>query len=129
MSYFTPRMDWKPVTAKASNVKRYKRDEKSIQDQVARRLRDAGYLVIQINSGMQMTEAGAPFRSYFIWNNKKSSGVADLLAVKNGQTWFLEIKKPGGRQSETQKQFEELCGLTGNVYKIIKDVSEIEDML
>jgi hypothetical protein len=32
-------------------------------------------------------------------------GVPDRIAVLNGTVWFVEIKKPGGKLSELQKQF------------------------
>jgi hypothetical protein len=45
-------------------------------------------------------------------------GVADLVFVKAGRAYFLEMKKPGGRQSDSQKLFEADCLLAGSEYAI-----------
>ena len=130
MSTFDKYMNrWVKAEAPKKTGKVYRRDERIIQDEIAKRLRDAGYLVVQMNSGMHTTDAGVPMWNYFIWNNKKHSGLSDLTASKNGQTWFLEVKKPGGRQSESQKQFEEVCNKTGNIYRIVRGVQDVEDLL
>lgn len=33
------------------------------------------------------------------------SGVADLVIVKDGKVYFLELKSPGGRMSQKQEEF------------------------
>lgn len=34
-------------------------------------------------------------------------GISDYIAVKNGTVIFVEVKKPGGKQSEDQVKFED----------------------
>jgi len=34
-------------------------------------------------------------------------GLSDLVALKDGRAVFIEVKRPGGRQSEAQKKFQE----------------------
>lgn len=33
-------------------------------------------------------------------------GIPDFIAIKNGRTIYLEVKKPGGKQSPGQIEFE-----------------------
>jgi hypothetical protein len=56
--------------------------------------------------------------AYFIWTVRRmggatfkfksptSNGVSDQIAcLPNGQTWFVELKKPGGRLAPLQTKF------------------------
>lgn len=47
-------------------------------------------------------------------------GVADRIAcLPNGQTWFVELKKPGGRLSPLQEIFAEQMAATGQHYAVL----------
>ncbi len=52
-------------------------------------------------------------------------GVSDLIACKNGQVIFIEIKIPGGKLSNHQLKFKEEIESHGGKYII---VTEIEDL-
>lgn len=58
--------------------------EQHIQKKIINQLEQEGYLVLKL-----------------IKCNK--NGYPDLLAVKNNDTMFIEVKKPNGRLSELQK--------------------------
>ena len=45
-------------------------------------------------------------------------GVADLVFVKEGRAYFLEMKKPGGKQSENQIDFQLDCAMVGAQYAV-----------
>lgn len=52
-------------------------------------------------------------------------GEADLtLFAEKGQTIFIEIKTPRGRQSEQQKKFEKAVTRLGYEYVIMRSVEE-----
>lgn len=64
------------------------------------------------------------------------SGVADLILLvpRHGYASLcIEMKKPGGRQSESQKAFQEACRLFKNKYVVCYSFDEfkavIEDYL
>ena len=53
------------------------------------------------------------------------AGVADLVVVNGkGEHLYLEMKTPKGRQSETQKAFEEKCKTLNVPYKVIRSGME-----
>lgn len=51
-------------------------------------------------------------------------GAPDLIAVK-GKTLFIELKKPGGRQSEYQKQFQADLEAAGGEYILCYGVDDL----
>lgn len=51
-------------------------------------------------------------------------GVADLVFVKNGQAYFLEMKSAKGVQSEYQKEFEADANKTGAFYALSHSFEE-----
>jgi hypothetical protein len=84
------------------------------------------------------------FRKHFFWRQNTSPmydtarqtfrsmpkyalrGVPDIILVKNGGlVVFLEIKRPGGVQSEWQRAFEQQATAKGAVYKIITSLDEV----
>lgn len=53
------------------------------------------------------------------------SGVADLcFMLPGGRAGWLEMKKPGGVLSATQKEFRERCRSLGHPYEVAKSVDE-----
>ena len=53
------------------------------------------------------------------------SGVTDLVVMMpGGRTAFLEMKKPGGRLSDTQKQFRDRCLMTDHLWAVAYSVTE-----
>jgi len=47
-------------------------------------------------------------------------GVADRIAcMPNGETWFVELKRPGGRLSALQEIFAEQMEATGQHYAVL----------
>lgn len=64
-------------------------------------------------------DAGARVR-YGIGN----PGGADLIGCYRGRFIAIEIKTPTGRQTDEQKQFEQLVTARGGVYAVIRSVDE-----
>ncbi|GAI94549.1 unnamed protein product [marine sediment metagenome] len=46
-------------------------------------------------------------------------GIPDRIAVKNGKTIYIEVKKPGGKQSEHQIKFQVDLERAGGEYILI----------
>ena len=46
-------------------------------------------------------------------------GVTDLVAIKNSRVLFIELKKPGGRQTSKQKDFQALVEAHGGKYFLV----------
>lgn len=57
------------------------------------------------------------------------SGVADLVFVKDGRVYFLEMKRPGGKQSESQRQFQADAEAVGAPYAVAYSFDEAVKIL
>lgn len=93
--------------------------EHEIQRAIGKALEDAGYMVIRINSSTNFTEHGTRLSSYRVVNINATSGHADLVVYKRGRAWMLEVKRPGGKPSETQVRFAECCARYGVPYHVV----------
>lgn len=79
--------------------------------------------------------------NYFCWAVEKAGGktwkftspanrgVPDRIAVLNGTVWFVEIKKPGGKLSELQKQFAKDAKSLGLNYTVVWSKEDVEKWL
>ena len=56
-------------------------------------------------------------------------GVADIIAMRNGIVWFLEVKTDKGNQSDFQKRFESKVKEYGCNYILVRSVSNVADSL
>lgn len=54
-------------------------------------------------------------------------GVADRIAcLPNGQTWFVEMKKPGGRLSPLQEVFAEQMATARQHYAVLWSKEDVD---
>lgn len=54
------------------------------------------------------------------------AGVSDLIVVRRGLSLFVEIKAEGGRQSESQRAFEQRVLEAGAAYVLVRNLREFE---
>ncbi len=55
-------------------------------------------------------------------------GVADrVVCLPNGQTWFVELKAPGGRLSELQKIFQSDMALLRQNYACLWSKEQVDE--
>jgi len=52
-------------------------------------------------------------------------GIPDIIAIKNNRVLFLEIKRPGGKQSDYQKQFQANIEGQGGEYYVVKSLEDL----
>lgn len=103
--------------------------EKEVQKQVMQYLIMNGYLVVRINSGA-FIESNRYIRAYIIANNGKSSGLPDVLAMKQGKGMLLEIKAGrGGKVSDKQKDFISLARSKGVDVYVINSLDQVIDIV
>ena len=57
-----------------------------------------------------------------IYSSQK--GWPDLLAIKNGSVYFMEVKTERGRQSADQKRFQEIVENAGCKYFVLHSAKE-----
>jgi len=56
-------------------------------------------------------------------------GASDLIVIHNGNPHFVEVKKPGGKQSAKQKQFEEHAKECGVPYHLVYSLEDFKKAL
>lgn len=101
--------------------------EKDIQDAISKKLIAAGYLVIHFNSGVMHSPASKmPFKAYTIRNLGISAGLSDLGAFKDGKCYFIEVKTPSGRQSDTQRRVMGIMKDKNVPYIIARSENDVE---
>ena len=86
--------------------------ENEIQTQIRMRLQYSGWYVIRHQQGMGSLK-----------------GLSDLSAIKDGRTVYIEVKKPGGVQSQYQKNFQEEIEAHGGQYILAKSVDDIKELI
>jgi hypothetical protein len=59
----------------------------------------------------------------YISNNKP--GASDLIVIGQNKVYFVECKRPGGKQSQEQKEFELKIIKLGHQYMIIDDLEVV----
>lgn len=56
-------------------------------------------------------------------------GAPDLIAGKNGKSYWLELKTPKGRQTLEQQAFAEIAPNFGAEYRVVRSLDDIKDLL
>ena len=54
-------------------------------------------------------------------------GAPDIIACKNGQILFIEVKTPRGKQSEYQKEFQRNIEAQRCKYLLVRDLDDLVD--
>ena len=82
--------------------------ESEIQAQIRDYLRWTGWFVVKIHQSLG---------SY--------RGIADLYALRDGQHVWIEVKRPGGRQSEYQRKFQANLEAAGGEYILCRGIDDL----
>jgi len=90
--------------------------EKKLEKRIILSLKMLGYYVYK-------TASSGGCYDYNLGLNE--AGIADLVVIggKNKVT-FLEVKTDKGRQSKSQKVFQELCEKSEVIYRVVRSVSD-----
>lgn len=93
--------------------------ESHLQDQIRLALgRIPGLVLWRNNVGT------AERRGYTIRFGVGGPGGADLIGLYKGRFLAVEIKTPAGRQSQEQRQFQQLVENLGGTYVVLRSVDE-----
>lgn len=85
------------------------RSEEQIQLAIRRALEALGFTVYDLSQGRP---------------TRQTPGLADLYVVGQGRCAWVEVKRPGGRQSAGQRSFEEDVLANGGEYHVMCHESE-----
>lgn len=82
-------------------------------------------------------------RGYFFWKNNttgiykpktggwipsQSVGSPDIFVLRKGTIYGLEVKRPGGKQSEGQIGFQKNMEKNGGIYKVVHSFFEVQEL-
>lgn len=101
------------------------KSEAKIQKEAINLFLKAGYLVIRHNSVRRRSSVSA----YRIENTGATAGLSDVQIIKNNKAYFIEMKDSGGKQRDSQKDFEKLCEDTNNKYYICRGIDDALEIL
>lgn len=62
-------------------------------------------------------------------SNYQRAGVPDLLAIKNGQAYWFEVKTPDGKVSRLQEITIEDLRRFGSVADVVRSVEDVKEVL
>ena len=81
------------------------------------------------------------YKGYFFWRQNtipvfdkdhframpkySMNGVPDIILIKDGIFWGLEVKQPKGKQSDNQRIFENRTKKAGAKYNIVTSIDDI----
>ena len=57
------------------------------------------------------------------------SGVSDLICINNGEVLFIECKDDKGKQSDKQKEFENIVSLQCFKYFLVRSLDEFKKII
>ena len=92
-----------------------RRSESQVQVAIVRALSQLGFLVIHVPN--QATRGRQRYSGLL-------PGAPDLIVIGKGRIWFLEVKKPGGKQSQAQIIVQRLIEERGFGYYVVHSVEE-----
>jgi hypothetical protein len=55
-------------------------------------------------------------------------GVPDLIVVHIGRPYFLEVKRPGSKQSLDQIEFQRQAEKAGALYAVVRSIDEVQQL-
>ena len=59
----------------------------------------------------------------------QTAGLPDLLVVKEGRAYFLEVKAPGKKPTKLQRATMDLIARSGAVVKIVSSVEDVKEVI
>jgi hypothetical protein len=109
----------------------FKQSESQLQSAIVQILRFNNILVFSIPNGIFFNALG---KSKFTYMNKLKregflAGASDLVILTKKQPYFVEIKTKNGKQSDTQKLFQENVKKLGYQYLIWRSHEDAEDFV
>lgn len=92
--------------------------EAQLLSQIKHYLQINGFYILRINTGLITNEKGRFYRS-------APSGTPDVICCILGRFIGIEAKSPKGKQSDFQKQHEELIKNNQGEYWLIRSIEEL----
>ncbi len=68
----------------------------------------------------------ARFGGYRAMPKHCRKGVSDIILLKNGEAWFLEVKGLKKKQSADQIEFQKLVEKGGAFYRVVRSIDDLQ---
>jgi len=100
--------------------------ESQIQAAIVQALQAMGVMFFSVpNEG----HGGNTRRAMHMKSLGQMNGVSDLVVVLTSRVIFLEVKTAKGRQSKSQKDFEQRVTMRGHEYHVVRSVDDVIGVL
>ena len=94
--------------------------EAQLENQILQWLTYSGFFAFKLHDQAYFRDGayrkGSPFQI---------RGQSDVVAIRNGEVFFIEIKTKTGKQSEHQKEFESKIKASGGNYMLVRSIDEV----
>lgn len=100
--------------------------ERTIQRRIVNGLRKAGYVVWHIpNGGSRHTQEAGNLK-----RDGVMAGVPDLwVLARDGRSWWLEVKRPGGKLSDAQRYQHKVLSDRGQRVALVTSLDEAIEVI
>lgn len=103
-----------------------KHDEYLLQCSIVRALTNAGIPVFSVPNHLLKNGLAEAKREISAGFRK---GAPDLIAGKEGKSYWLELKTERGHQSLEQQSFQEIAAEFGAEYRVVRKLEDIGDLI
>ena len=97
--------------------------EKDIQNAICEYLAYKGHFFWRQNTAPIFREGRFMSMPKFSIN-----GVPDIIVIWQGNFIGIEVKRPGGKLSESQKEFQKRCLKAGGEYHVVTSLDQMKDL-
>ena len=105
--------------------------EHNLQFTVASYLKLRKFIVIDCDIMDGLKFAQGTLRYPYIVHHKKMGyikGQPDMIAMKNGKVYCLELKSENGKQSKEQKAYQEMCAKNNIPYIVVRNLEDLRGL-
>lgn len=106
----------------ATRMKKIKPTEAQVQNAICEYLDIKRYFFWRANTVGLYDAKKDTFRSP---SKYSMQGIPDIIVIKNGIFIGLEVKRPGGKQRESQAKFQKGIERAGGKYFIVESITDV----
>ena len=100
--------------------------ESEVQSAICEYLTARGVFFIRLNNIPAFFIDGRGQKQFRSLGKYARRGMADILAVKLGRTFFIEVKSETGRLSPEQHEFERAFATAGATYFVARSIDDVQ---
>lgn len=98
--------------------------EGRIEEDCLKYLNQHGFYAFKVKSSGTFDQRSGQFRKASVY---EVNGISDILAIRSGVTFYIEVKTGTGYQSKDQLNFQRQVERFDGVYVLVRSVEELEE--